>query len=76
MSHWPGQAPTSYKRLLYAAFGHGTKVLDLYEMHSTYGTTENSVGEYHATVGTYEVAQSSLKACSGPLLALCLAVHC
>eukprot|EP01052_Picozoa_sp_SAG31_P011090 SAG31_NODE_621_length_13502_cov_18.057002_3_plen_515_part_00 len=60
MSHWPGQAPTSYKRLLYAAIGHGTKILDLYEMHSTFGTTENSVGEYPAAVGTYEVALATL----------------
>ena len=60
MSHWPGQAPTSYKRLVYAALGHGTKVLDLYEFHSTFGTTENSVGEYRAAYGTYEMALDTM----------------
>ena len=33
---------------------------DLYEMHSTFGTTENSVGEYPDAVGTYEVALATL----------------
>ena len=60
MSHWPGQAPTSWKRLLYAALSHGTKVIDLYEMHSTFGTTENSVGEYPAAYGTYEMALDTM----------------
>ena len=36
MSHWPGQAPTSWKRLFYAALAHGAKIIDLYEMHSTF----------------------------------------
>jgi hypothetical protein len=29
-------------------------------MHSTFGTTENSVGEYPDAVGTYEVALATL----------------
>eukprot|EP01043_Picozoa_sp_COSAG02_P052496 COSAG02_NODE_5665_length_4144_cov_1.456366_3_plen_410_part_00 len=29
-------------------------------MHSTFGTTENSVGEYPAAIGTYEVALATL----------------
>ena len=55
MTHWPGNAPTSFKRLFFAALAHGTKILDLYEMHSTAFTTENSIGEYPAENGTYDL---------------------
>ena len=61
MTHWPGQAPTSWKRLMYAALAHGTKVVDLYEMHSTFFTTENSIGEYPQSAnGPYETVQDTL----------------
>ena len=61
MTHWPGNAPTSFKRLFFAALAHGTKIIDLYEMHSTAFTTENSVGEYpNADNGTYETVQDTL----------------
>ena len=57
MPHWPGQAPSSWKRLFYAALAHDTKVVDLYELHSTWGSTENSV---HPRGGTYEMVRDSL----------------
>eukprot|EP01047_Picozoa_sp_COSAG01_P091336 COSAG01_NODE_22964_length_834_cov_0.912925_1_plen_224_part_01 len=57
---WPGQAPTSFRRLFFAALAHGTKIIDLYEMHSTAFTTENSIGEYPAENGTYELVQDTL----------------
>ena len=40
LSHWPGQAPTSWRRMLYAALAHGTRIVDLYEFHSSFHTTE------------------------------------
>lgn len=43
MSHYPGQATSSWRRLFYGALAHGMKTLDLYEFHSSWHATENYV---------------------------------
>ena len=44
MAHWPGQAPRVWKRQFYTAIMHGVQLFDLYQLSSSYGTTENWVG--------------------------------
>ena len=57
MSHYPGQATSSWRRLFYGALAHGMKTLDLYEFHSSWHATENYVD---VEGGSYENVLSAM----------------
>jgi len=53
MPHWPGNTPTSWRRMFHNALGHGMKIVDLFEFRPVQAAyTENHVSnpETYATV--------------------------